>query len=63
MTHGSSALLVPAREPVALAEALGQLLASGTLRERLSRGTREALERSSPQSYAMRLLGIYEEVI
>lgn len=63
VTHGSSALLVPAREPVALAEALGQLLASGTLRERLSRGTREALERSSPQSYAMRLLGIYEEVI
>jgi len=58
-----SALLVPARNPSALAEAIGRALGEAALARRLSAGARsDAATRFSPKSYRETLTGIYREL-
>jgi glycosyltransferase involved in cell wall biosynthesis len=59
-----SALLVPARDPAALAAALGRLLTDRELAATLARNAaREARERFSPLSYQRSLVKIYRDYI
>ncbi len=60
LTHEDDALLVPPREPRALADAIGRLLADGDLRRRLSRNARATYEaRFAPERAAADLAGVY----
>jgi len=54
VTHGRNGLLVPARDPEALADALVRVLEDRELAERLARGAREDAEqlRWTPERYA-----------
>jgi glycosyltransferase involved in cell wall biosynthesis len=62
--HGRTGLLVPERDPDALAAALGTLLADGQLRARLGDAARrEVCERYTWDQYAARLEGIYDRAL
>ena len=58
-----TALLVPPRQPAALAAALNEMVADQKLREKLGAAGRAALADFSPEAYADKLLHIYETVI
>ena len=59
-----TALLVPARDPDALAAAFGRLLSDRTLaRELAARARGHVLAHFSPEAYARALVGIYTELV
>ncbi|MDT5271965.1 MAG: hypothetical protein QOH49_4151 [Acidobacteriota bacterium] len=61
---GETALLVPARDPTALAGALRRLLADAGLAARLAeRGRERALKHFSPEAYARALVEFYGELL
>ncbi len=61
--HGVTGYVVPARDPSALAEALGSLFADDSLRERMGRAARERfLERFEREAYLDRLEWIYRHI-
>ena len=62
--HGRTGLLVPERDPEALASALATLLADGGLRARIGQAARrEVCERYTWEQYAERLEGIYDRAL
>jgi glycosyltransferase involved in cell wall biosynthesis len=63
LEQGRNALLVPVRDPVALAGALESLLSDSELRRRMSEANRERLEAFSPDVVAGEYLGILNEVL
>lgn len=58
---GVSALLVPARQPVALASAIDRALADGTLRHQLVTAGRRVLAKHSPEEYFRQMSVLFEE--
>jgi glycosyltransferase involved in cell wall biosynthesis len=61
---GRTGVLVPPRDPRALAEAVGRLLADPDLRQRMgAAGRARVAERFSPESMTTRVLAIYDEVL
>lgn len=62
LTNGEDALLVAPSQPAALASALSRLVRDELLRNQLGMAARATLERYSPSSYALRLLGVYGKV-
>jgi glycosyltransferase involved in cell wall biosynthesis len=64
VTDGETGLLVPPRDPDALAAALRRLLADADLRRRLGEaGERRAREEFSLDAMCSRVLAIYDEVV
>ena len=62
--HGRTGLLVPERDPDALAAAIETLLADGQLRTRVGEAARrEVCERYTWDQYAARLEGIYDRAL
>jgi len=62
--HGRTGLLVPERDPDALAAAIETLLADGQLRSRVGEAARrEVCERYTWDQYAARLEGIYDRAL
>jgi glycosyltransferase involved in cell wall biosynthesis len=62
VTHEESALLVPAREPKALADALGRVLQEPELSQRLTHNAHALIAtRYSPETYFRNLAKIYLE--
>jgi glycosyltransferase involved in cell wall biosynthesis len=62
--HGRTGLLVPERDPEALASALATLLADGELRARIGQAARrEVCERYTWEQYAARLEAIYDRAV
>ena len=62
--HGRTGLLVPERDPGALAAAIESLLADGALRSRIGQAARrEVCERHTWEQYASRLERIYDHVV
>ena len=63
VADGETGLLVPPRDPHALADALGRLLADPQLRARMGEaGERRVRERFSAEAMTERLLALYDEV-
>ena len=63
VVEGETGLLVPPRDPDALAAALGRLLADADLRRRMGEaGYRRVAERFSADAMAARVLELYDEV-
>jgi glycosyltransferase involved in cell wall biosynthesis len=63
VADNESALLVPPRDPHAMAQALGRMLADAALRERLAtRARQRAAAAHSPEGYRRSMLGLYEEL-
>ncbi|MBI2865628.1 MAG: glycosyltransferase [Chloroflexi bacterium] len=62
--HGVTGLVVPPRDPRALAEALGRLAADETLRRRLATAARErARQEFSQEVMVDRILGLYRRLL
>jgi glycosyltransferase involved in cell wall biosynthesis len=62
--HGVTGLLVPPAQPIALADALGQLTADAALRHRLGCASREAVEREHDfDKFLGRLDSAYRDVL
>ena len=59
---GTSGFVVPVRDPAAMADRIGQLLADPGLRVRMGEAAREAAMSFSPQGVADATLACYEEV-
>lgn len=59
LENGVNALLIPSRNPAAMAAALADLLGDSPLRLRLGRAAMSALDAFSPDAYSRRLLAIY----
>jgi glycosyltransferase involved in cell wall biosynthesis len=63
VSDGKTGLLVPPRDPEALADAVGRLLADPELRRRMGEaGRRRVAERFTAESMTRRMLEIYDEV-
>jgi glycosyltransferase involved in cell wall biosynthesis len=63
VTHGETALLVSPQDPVALANAIQQLLTDGSLAEKMASRAQELIHsRYSPQSRAQSLVRLYERL-
>lgn len=63
VSDGETALLVPPRDPAALAFAINRLLCDRTLRENIAGRAREAIKsRHSPMSRALSLVSLYERL-
>lgn len=62
VAHGRSGLIVPLREPQALATVIAQVLQDATLRQRLATGARARAEEFSVERHVARLVALYEEV-
>ncbi len=62
-TDGETALLVPSRDPVAMAQAIERLLNEKELAARLGVNARTAAAGFVPERYVESLLGIYREVL
>jgi glycosyltransferase involved in cell wall biosynthesis len=58
-----SALLVPPREPAALARAIARLLDDPDLRRRLACAARETARRYSPDAYRDAMIGLYRRIL
>ena len=64
VTDGENGLLVPSRDAIALAEALGRLIADGNLRRRLGEAARQRVEREfSIDRVVAETLAVYEELV
>ena len=63
LEDGRSALLVPRRDPVALAAAIERLLAAPEERKRLADGAAKALERYEIDAVAARFAELYRELL
>lgn len=63
LTDGEDALLVPPRDPRALAEATARVLTDERLAEKLRRGAAATRERYSLEAHATRLAEIYRRVL
>lgn len=63
LTHGEHALLVPPRDPAAMAQAILTLLGDPDLARRLGDRARERSAHYTPERYAESLLAIYREAI
>jgi len=63
LRHGEDGLLLPAGDPVALAEALRTLALDPALRERMARSARERAERFAWPHVAAEVLDCYERAI
>lgn len=62
--HGTSGLNVPVGDPVALADACNQILASSELRDRLSEGARQRFtEEFTEEVSVMRMMQAYERIL
>jgi glycosyltransferase involved in cell wall biosynthesis len=62
VADGETGILVPPREPAALAEALGRLLADTELRRRMGEaGERRVRERFTAEAMTTRMLELYDE--
>jgi len=62
--HGVTGLVVPPRDPEALAEAINTLLANPDLREEMGRKGRERVEKEfTKEIMAQRVLEVYREVV
>jgi glycosyltransferase involved in cell wall biosynthesis len=63
VADGETGLLVPPRDPRALADAIGRLLADAELRRRMGEaGRRRVAERFSAEAMTRRVLAVYDEV-
>jgi colanic acid/amylovoran biosynthesis glycosyltransferase len=63
VTHGETALLVSPQDPVALANAIQQLLTDRSLAEKMASRAQELIHsRYSPQSRAQSLVRLYERL-
>lgn len=58
-----SALLVPARQPLALANAIDRLLADRNLEKRLTQGGRRILMLHTPEEYFRNIYVLFQEVV
>lgn len=63
VTHEESALLTPAGDPEALAEAIGRLLHDEGLAEKLRAGARKGAAERSPAVYRRTITAIYDKVL
>jgi glycosyltransferase involved in cell wall biosynthesis len=61
--NGATGLLVPPRDPVALADALAGLLSDPARREQLARAAAERLEEFTIASVALRFASLYEQLL
>jgi glycosyltransferase involved in cell wall biosynthesis len=62
-SHEESALLVEARRPAALAQAIERLLTDAALRAKLSARARKVVENYSPEAYRRSLTAIYQRLL
>jgi glycosyltransferase involved in cell wall biosynthesis len=64
LEHGHTGLLVPARQPAAMAEAIRRLLEDSMLRTQLASAARHQVEvRFTPQTYYRSLVTVYQEIL
>jgi glycosyltransferase involved in cell wall biosynthesis len=61
--HGRTGLLVPPRDPIALADAIVELLSDAGLRERLAAAAGERIEEFTIESVAGRFAAMYEMLV
>ncbi|HID86668.1 MAG TPA: glycosyltransferase, partial [Anaerolineae bacterium] len=62
--HGETGLVVPPRDPSALAEAIGRLLADGELRREMGkRGRKRAARAFSKEAMMDRVMRLYEALL
>ena len=61
--HEESALLIPAADPVALAQAILRLSREPELRARLVAAGKKLVDQNSPQQYFQRVAGMFTEVM
>jgi glycosyltransferase involved in cell wall biosynthesis len=60
---GTTGLLVPARDPTALAGAIAELLSDPQLRERLAVAAAERIDEFTIESVALRFASMYETLV
>ena len=58
-----SALLIPARQPLALANAIDRLLADCNLQKRLTEGGRRILMLHTPEQYFQNIFALFQKVV
>lgn len=63
VTNGVSALLVPPKDPVAIASALRALLADESLRRTVAHAALERAAKHAPETYAYKLMSVYERLL
>jgi len=62
-THEETALLVPARDPEAMSQAISRMLKDQELRGRLAARAQKVVETTySPESYCRSMIAVYEQL-